>query len=438
MHRDILERHAVLKVLVYVITIIAVLYAGGLIWSVVIHFGGIILLFFLAWVLTFILQPLAAFLERHDLPRLAAVSIIYFALLAVAVGGVVLAIPTIHSEATLLAGELSGALAPANLSNLTNQAVQSLHRLGLSVRDATNIVGQVSSRIPTLANDLTNSAVATTTSLLGTVATLLLDVVLVMILSFYMMLDGDRLLESWIVKLPPSWLPDIRLLQRHVESIFGGFLRAQLIIAFVYGALTWLVLALVGQPNGLIFAVLAAVLMLIPFIGPFLAIVPALFLILLQSPPSSLVRDLLVVLVALIIAQQITMQIIAPRVMSAHVGLHPLLLFAALLIGARESGVWGALFAGPIAAVLVAMLDTFFERFQQSSALYPDIRPDADEPIAAWDTKMAPKGGATKTPIETSGAPVEASPRDTPVTADGARISESADPAIHGDPAQRR
>jgi predicted PurR-regulated permease PerM len=313
-----------------------------------------------------------------------------------------------------------------------------LHRLGLSVRDATNIVGQVSSRIPTLANDLTNSAVATTTSLLGAVATLLLDVVLVMILSFYMMLDGDRLVESWIAKLPPSWLPDIRLLQRHVESIFGGFLRAQLIIAFVYGALTWLVLALVGQPNGLIFAVLAAVLMLIPFIGPFLAIVPALFLILLQSPPSSLVRDLLVVLVALIIAQQITMQIIAPRVMSAHVGLHPLLLFAALLIGARESGVWGALFAGPIAAVLVAMLDTFFERFQQSSALYPDIRPDADEPIAAWDTKVAPKGEATKTPIEMSGAPVEASPRDTPVTADGARISESADPAVHGDPAQRR
>ncbi len=164
---------------------------------------------------------------------------------------------------------------------------------------------------------------------------------------------------------------------------------------------------------------------------------PPLFLILLQSPPSSLVRDLLVVLVALIIAQQITMQIVAPRVMSAHVGLHPLLLFAALLIGARESGVWGALFAGPIAAVLVAMLDTFFERFQQSSALYPDIRPDADEPIAAWDTKVA-RGEATKTPIETSAAPIEASPRDTPATARGAGISESADTAVHGDPAPRR
>ncbi len=374
MHRDALDRHPILRLLLYLVTVIAVLYAGGMVWQVIIHFSGIILLFFLAWMITFILQPLATFVENRGLPRLAAVALVYLALMAVVVGSIVLAIPAIHTEVQLLAQELTTVLAPANLQQLANLAVTTLHRLGLTQTDARSLVDQISGKIPALTTSLTTSAVSLTTSLLGTAATLLFDAVLVMILSFYMMLDGDRLVESWIVKLPPSWIPDVRLLQRHVDTIFGGFLRAQLIIGVVYGALTWLVLVIVGQPNGLIFAVVAGLLMLIPFIGPFLAVAPPALLVIIQSSPHDLVRNLVIVLVLLGIAQQITLQVVAPRVMSAQVGLHPLLLFAALLVGAEESGVWGAVFAGPIAAVLVAMLDTFFERFQQSSALYPDIR----------------------------------------------------------------
>jgi predicted PurR-regulated permease PerM len=234
--------------------------------------------------------------------------------------------------------------------------------------------------MPKVINSAATSAVATSTTLVGAVAEVVLDVILILILSFYIMLDGDRLAAAIVATLPPNWIPDAQLLRTHIDTIFGGYLRAQLIIAAVYGALTWLVLALVGQANGFVFALIAAVLMLIPFIGPILAIAPPLMLVLLQAPASKLVVSLIVVLGLLIVAQQITMQIIAPRVMSAQVGLHPLVLFAALLVGARESGAWGALFAVPIAAVLIAMLDTFFERFQQRSALYPDVQPAADAP----------------------------------------------------------
>lgn len=375
MYNDLLERHTVLRVLAWLVTIIAALVAGGMVWSVIIHFGGVILLFFLAWVITFILQPLSIFLERRGIPRLVAVSLIYFALLAVAVGSIVLALPTIHGEITFIAGEFTTTLTPSNLNHLATQAVDYLHHLGLSTKDAQNLVNQVSKRIPELTTSLANWAVNASASLLSTAATLLFDTLLVLILSFYMMMDGDRLMESWVQKLPPSWLPDVRLLQRHIDVIFGGFLRAQLIISLVYGFFTWLVLAVLGQPNSLIFALLAALLMLIPFIGPFLAVVPPIIAVLLQSSPDALVRNIVIALVLLVILQQVTMQIIAPRVMSAQVGLHPLLLFAALLVGAEESGVWGAVFAGPIAAVIVAMLDTFFERFQRASGLYPDVKP---------------------------------------------------------------
>src|SRR5215467_2067679 len=153
-----------------------------------------------------------------------------------------------------------------------------------------------------------------------------------------MMLDGDRLVESLVVRLPPAWIPEVRLFQRYVERIFGGFFRAQMTVGAIYGVLTWLVLALLGQANGFLVALLAGAIMLLPFIGPFLAIVPPVLLVLLQSPPNDLLRNLIVIVVMSIIAQQVVFQLIAPRVFGSQMGVHPLLLFAGLLVGAKVGG----------------------------------------------------------------------------------------------------
>ena len=376
--RDLMQRHRVLRVLAYLVTFVVALYAAGLVWAVVAHFGDIILVFFLAWMVAFVLHPLAAFLERLRLPRIVAVILIYLSLLAVTCGSIVLAVPVINTEVTHVAGELKTMFAGSNFTDVANQATAYLQQLGLTASDAHALVSQVSDRIPQWTSNLASQAAATTTSLLGAVLSLLFDALIVTVLSFYIMLDGDRLAESLARRLPPAWEPDFRLFQRQIDAVFGGFLRAQLIIGLVYGALTWSVLAALGQPNGLLFSLLAGLLMLIPFIGPFLAIVPPMTLVLLQASPDEILWKLVVLVVALVIAQQITMQVVAPRVMSAHVGLHPLLLFAALLIGVKESGLWGAFFAGPVAAVVVAMVDVFFQRFQRSSTLYPDIAPEGE------------------------------------------------------------
>jgi predicted PurR-regulated permease PerM len=378
---DLLERHAALRVLLYAITVVAVLYAGGLLWSVVLHFGGIILIFFLAWVLAFMLFPLAAYLERRGMPRLLAVSLIYAALVGIVVGGIVLSIPLLHSQVQQFGGQITSTFSAGNLQGLSTRAVTWLHRLGLSRADAAQLVDQVSSRLPGLANNLSQQAANIAEQLLGTVATLLFDVTLVAVISFYMMLSGDRLLDACILKLPPAWLADVRLFQRHVEVIFGGFLRAQLITSASYGLLTGVMLLLVGfWQYALILGVLAAVLMLIPFIGVFLAIVPPLAVVLLQSPPDARLRNAIIVFAGLMVAQHLVLNLLAPKIMSAHVGVHPLILFAALLVGAQEAGTWGAIFAGPAAAFIVTVLDTFFERFQLASPLYPDLHgPPGDE-----------------------------------------------------------
>lgn len=379
MPRDLIERHRSLRILISLLATLIAIFLASLIWNTLMVLGDVILLFFLAWVIAFILEPVSIILQKRGLPRTLAVSIIYLALLIVVSGAIVLAIPSIEEEVRLLTNEITTALSPGNLNTLNGNIVQTLRHVGFSQKDAQNVVNSISGQIPSWTTNAANNAVDVTTTLFTSVLGLLFNAFLVMIISFYMMLDGDRLVESFVVKLPPSWQPDVRLFQRNVEQIFGGFFRAQLTIGAIYGLFTWLTLVALGQANGLLVAALSGAIMLIPFIGPFFAIVPPVLLVLLQSPTPDIARNVIIMLILQFVAQQIVMQLIAPRVFGTQMGIHPLLLFAALLIGAKVGGVWGAFFAGPIAAVAYATVQVYYQRFSERSPLFQPAAATAAE-----------------------------------------------------------
>lgn len=398
MQPDLLARHRVLRVLITLVTVIVAIFTVQLIWTSLVTFGDIILLFFLAWVIAFILEPLSIYLRRIGLPRPAAVSLIYIALAIVISGVIVLTVPIIGDQIRRLAGELTDAFSPANLNAFSAQLTLALVRLGMRQRDASRIVSQAWGQIPAFTSTITNQAVSIATSAITSVLTLLFDAFLVIILSFYMMLDGDRLVAGVIRRLPPRWSQDALMFRDAVTQIFGGFLRAQLLVALIYSAFTWATLVLLGQSNSLPVALICGILMLLPFIGTFLAVAPPIALVLLQTPGDQLAAKLILLIIALIIAQQITLQIIAPRVFGSIMGVHPLLLFAGLLIGAKVGGVWGAFFAGPVVAVAYSMFEVFYDRYQRSSPLFPNKLPLTDEDDA--DTPDAPPGGAIERPAE--------------------------------------
>lgn len=394
MTRDLLDRHRSLRVLVLLLLAIVALYLLNLVWNVFVLFSDVILLFFLAWIVAFVLEPVSLLLQRRHVPRPLAVTLIYTALLVVVSGGIVLAIPSLEEEVRLLASEITTALSGANLESLNANAISTLRHLGFSQQNAHNIVDAVSGQIPGWIQALTNNAVNSTTSLFASILTVLFDAFLVLIVSFYMMLDGGRLTEHIIAKLPPRWVPDVRLFQRYVEQIFGGFFRAQLTLAAIYAVLTWLVLLLVGQGN-LLVALISGVLLLLPFIGTVLCLVPPVLLVLLQAPSDNLVWNLGISIGLLILAQNIVFQIIAPKVFGVHLGVHPLILFAALLVGTKVGGVWGAFFAGPFVAVGYAMLRVYYERFVKVSSLFAPEPPEPDETL-----DFAAPADATKKPHE--------------------------------------
>lgn len=372
---DLLTRYRMLRVLLTLVTVIVAIYTVQLIWTSLVAFGDVILLFFLAWVIAFILEPLAAYLRRIGIPRPVGVSLIYLALAIVLTGLIVLTVPIIGDQVQRLAGELTDAFSTANLDQMSANLTAALERIGIRHRDAAGIVSQVWGQIPTYASSAADQAVTVATNAITSVLTILFDAFLVVILSFYIMLDGERVLAGVVRRLPPHWADDVSMFRTAVGQIFGGFLRAQMVVALIYAMFTWAALALLGQANSIPVALICGLLMLLPFIGTFLAVAPPVALVLLQSPQDQLVGNLVILIVALIVAQQITLQVIAPRVFGSTMGVHPLLLFAGLLLGAKVGGVWGAFFAGPIVAIAYSMFEVFYDRYQRSSPLFPDKLP---------------------------------------------------------------
>ncbi|MGE5334209.1 MAG: AI-2E family transporter, partial [Nitrososphaerota archaeon] len=196
--RDFLDRHRVLRILLGLVTVLVAMWVISIAWSLLASIADIVLLFFLAWIVTFILAPVSNFLISRKFPRVLAVSLVYIALLIVISGAIVLMLPAIQSQVTHLADEIKSDLSAERLAALNQGMVDLLHRFGFSRPDAQHIVTQISQQVPGWAGSLANNAVNFATTLVTSILTILFDAALIVIISFYIMLDGKRLIESII------------------------------------------------------------------------------------------------------------------------------------------------------------------------------------------------------------------------------------------------
>lgn len=382
---DSLQRHRSLRILVGLVIFILALLAMYMSWVALEYLGDVILIFFLAWIIAFLLNPICHRLESRGIPRPAAVGAIYLAFVAVIGVGLVFAVPLIAQQVTHVGDEVSRTISSENLARLSAALSGLLQRLGVNQADATTIGKQITSQVPKWVEEAGKQAQGASSSSLSSVFTVILDIALVVILSVYMMLDGLRLWSGILLRLPPAWLPDIKHFQTKVSDIFGGFFRSQMIIAALYALITWIALAILGQANGLFVAILAGLLLILPFVGPFLALIPPALQVILQGPDGQAFLKLAALLIIMIAGQWVVLQLLAPRIMGDHMGVNPLILFAALLLGAKLGGVWGAFFGAPIAGVATAMFDVFYGRFTQKSELF---QPAFEESVIESDAEI--------------------------------------------------
>ena len=331
-------------------TIVLGMVAISLAASVFYAFGDVILVFFLAWLLAFILSPVVAGLTRlvPVLPRIGAVVLVY----ATLVGAIVLVV-------VLVAGALAQSIAAfvtsvpqlrQNLPDLLAPWQERLTALGL---DQVNLVAQGNSfldNLATYAGQLAGPVQQLAVASFGALGNLLL----VLILSLYMVVDRDAILSFFFRIVPPGAKEEARLLETSVARSFGGFLRGQAILGIVYAAVALVASALFGLPYLAVTTAAAGVLMAIPFFGPFVAWAPPVIVAFLTPGDHALPTTIVMVLGWLAV-----MNVLQPRLMQEAVGIHPIVVLGSVLIGSKVAGIAGAIFGIPVAAVLSAFFFHF-------------------------------------------------------------------------------
>ncbi|MBI2863288.1 MAG: AI-2E family transporter [Chloroflexi bacterium] len=348
-----MEKNPWLRALIVILVFIAALYLGSVLYNLAARFGDIILLFFLAWLLAFMLGPVVRALERFRLPRLAAGLLLYVGFLVLVSLLVFMIVPSIANQLNQLGQDLPDYVRhiPDTLASvqggLVDRGIQGLDLAELI--NVKNLMGRAES-IGTL---LAQNALGIAQGL----ASLFFNWVIVMIISFYFMLDGDRISSAVFRLLPDRYQEEARFLSDSVGKSFGGFMRGTLMQSLIYGVGTAVVMWAAGLHYVALVSIFAGAVMVIPFFGTFIAIIPPIILAAFTSWGT-----VIFVAIALLVLQQILLNVISPKVMSDSVGIHPILVFLAMLIGAREAGIWGAIFGVPIMAVIYSMILYFYSR----------------------------------------------------------------------------
>ena len=315
-------------------------------------FGDLIMVFFLAWLLAFILSPLVGRLSRIPfISRTGAVLIVYILLFG---GLVILAVAIAGALANSVADFIAGV--PTLREDLPSVLAPWQARLdGLGFLDvdlttqARTFLDNLNDYATQLAGPLQQVAVAS----LGAIATLLL----VIILSLYMVADSERMLSFLLRLVPPAFAADARVIETSVARSFGGFLRGQAIMGVIYAAFAIIASAAFGLDYLAATSAAAGILMAIPFFGPFAAWAPPLLVAIFLKPDA-----LLGTFAVMLVGWLIVMNVVQPRIMAQSLQIHPIVVLGSVLVGAKIAGVAGAIFGIPIAAVLAAFFFHYLER----------------------------------------------------------------------------
>jgi predicted PurR-regulated permease PerM len=320
--------------------------------------AGPIVMFTCAWLVALIIEPVFVALHTLRLPRMWAVVSVYLCLVGIIVVLVIAVIPVITTQVDGFVQNL-----PAGI-DLFRDAFATLHmqleRIGLQ-SDMRNqlrveaLLGQLGSLGPT--------AVQQSLGVAGGIAQVLFDIFIVLILSFYMALDGQQLFRKMVALCPADWRDEVETFGQIMTNTFGGFMRTQILSSFVYSLINAIVMRLFDLPSITLVTVIVAIALMIPVVGGMIALIPSVLIIMLNQPQA-----LVPYVIIMIAVQQVLFNVVLPRIMGRAVGLHPLLVFAALLIGGAVAGPWGVLFGIPLAGVAAAIANYVYVRAQPARA----------------------------------------------------------------------
>ncbi|MCB9966059.1 MAG: AI-2E family transporter [Geminicoccaceae bacterium] len=326
--------------------------------------NDVLLPFVAGLVVAYLLDPLADRLEAMGTSRTWATALLTVGFLLVVLGGVVLLVPVIESQASALAQAF-----PQAIDSIWSSAKPLIEGL----RERFDIAGDEELQQALTSN--AGSAAGWAKNILGGLLTggmAIVNIVSLLfitpVVSFYLVRDWDSMIETVDGWLPRDHRDTIRQLLGEIDSSIAGFLRGQVSVCVILGLFYGIGLAVIGLSGGLLVGLLAGLLSFIPYVGSITGFVASMGLAAVQFGPTNF---LMLGLTAGIffVGQAVEGNFLTPKLVGDRIGLHPVWVIFALLAGGALFGFLGVMLAVPVAAA-IGVLVRFGLRQYLASPLY--------------------------------------------------------------------
>lgn len=296
----------------------------------------IVLLLFIAIIIVSAIDPVVDRLQRRKIPRSLSVLVLYILILSLFGLVIFLLIPPITAE-------IQG------LSQSFPQLVEKLSgyfRVVQNFAQSHNLEQNLADFFATAASQISQAG---TNLFSGTISFLggIFEFIIVLSIAFYMTVQEKGTKKFFASILPDDHKQYVMDLVDRIEYKMGRWLQGQLLLMFLIFGLDYFGLLAIGAPYALVLALIAGILEIVPYIGPIVSAIIATTISLLHGPVTGLL-----VLALFVAVQQIEGYVLTPLVMRKAVGLNPVVIIVALLVGAKLAGVVGVLVSVPIATVI--------------------------------------------------------------------------------------
>src|SRR6266566_2392579 len=362
-----------LMILAFLAIIAIALYALSLI-------AGAVILLLLSALLAYIIYPLVQLLHRRLL-RSLAIGVAYLLVAGAVVGGMFIVASALIQQSTSLVHSIQFLLSPAGARQI-QPVIDFLGKLGITQDQVAQVKNQLLA--------LVQSALSGVLPFLSGLVTNILNLIVVITLSVYFVVDGPRIIGWLRLKTPATQRGTINFLLNTLDQSLGGYFRGSLLIALIGAVSTGVGLALLRVPYAALLGVLFFLLYFVPVIGG--NVLGALCI--LAALSQGWVVTLIVAIFIMLLQGVVIGQILSPRIFSKTVGVHPIVALFDLFAGAELFGLLGGFLSVPAAGVLQHIIVAIWHRWKNQ---HPEQFPPEELPLQ----QSAPLPGQQAAPTDT-------------------------------------
>ncbi|PAV31435.1 AI-2E family transporter [Virgibacillus profundi] len=309
-----------------------------------------------AGILFYLTKPVMHFFERFKIHRIISIVLVFLLLILLGFLFVMYIWPIAQKQFTNLIDSIPGMITSgenfidywqANYTSIPEQVITAIN--------------DFTANIPSHIENISKNIFGFIGGFIGQVISIVAGIVLIPFFLFFMLKDGDKFLPFVTRIFTPKKAKNIRSLFSKIDETLTAFIQGQLIVSFAVGVLLFIGYLIIGLEYSLTLSLFAMLMNVIPFVGPFIAVIPALLVGVFQDPMM-----VVWVSIVMIAAQQIESNLISPNVMGRALDLHPLTVITVILAAGSIGGFMGILFAVPFYSVLKTIIIHFYKTYEES------------------------------------------------------------------------